>query len=177
MLVLVSGGCATNPFPVREAAPGIFTGQKPWRKAQFEALRAHGVRTILNLEDMPWDIWPEQWQARCYGLEHRSVPIIAAPWRPGEKSVRKALLVLDDPSLRPIYVHCYLGKDRSTFLIALYHIYFEGWTAESAWDEMLSSGFHERFDLRGLSSYFWRHKDPPGWAKSSEGREKQALKP
>lgn len=113
---------------------------------------------------MPWDIWPEDWQAGRRGLEHRSVPIIAAPFSPSEKSVKKALLVLKDPSLRPVYVHCFLGEDRSTFIIALYRVYFEGWAPQAAWEELLRSGFHERFTLRGLSDYFWHHSNTPAWA-------------
>ncbi len=167
-MLLVFGGCATTPkpFPIYEASPGIFAGKKPWGKAGFETLHACGVRTILNLECMPWDIWPEHWQARRQGFEFRSVPIVAAPFPPGERSVKKALGILNDPSLRPVYVHCYLGDDRTAFLIALYRVCFEGWAPEAAWKEMLNSGFHIRYTLRGLSSYFWRHTDNLIWAES-----------
>ncbi len=141
-------------------------GHKPSGKAGFEALRARGVRTILNLESMPWDIWPERRQALCNGLEFRNVPILAAPLAPREERVREALLILTDPLLQPVFVHCYLGEDRSNFIIGLYRVYFQGWTPQAAWNEMLRSGFHTRFTLRGLSAYFWRHSATPDWAES-----------
>ena len=91
---------------------------------------------------------------------------VASPLEPSEKRVKQALLLLDDPSLRPVFVHCQLGEDRSTFIIGLYRVYFQDWTPQAAWDEMLRSGFHVRSTLRGFQTYFWRHTQKPEWAKS-----------
>ena len=130
---LVCAGCASEPkqFPVIEVSPGIFEGYKPRTRADFQALKASGVRTILSLQQMPWDVWPEARQARENGLEYRDVPILASPLPPNEKRVKQALLVLDDRSLRPIFVHCLLGKDRNTFIIGLYRVYFQDWTPDA----------------------------------------------
>src|SRR5207248_3290267 len=99
-------GCATSKsFSIVEVSPGIFEGPKPRTAAHFETLRDHGVRTILSLEQIPWHIWPERRQARRYGLAYRNVPIPATPLEPREKRVKEALLTLNDPSLRPIFVH------------------------------------------------------------------------
>ncbi len=165
--LLFCGGCATGAqhLAVHEISPGISTGKKPWTQADFDALRAHHIRTILSLENMPWDVWPECWQARRNGIKYRDVPILAAPLPPSEKRVKQALLLLNDPSLRPIFVHCFLGEDRSTFIMGLYRVYFQGWTPQAAWKEMLDSDFHAVFRLRGLSSYYWRHTAEPEWAK------------
>ncbi len=166
-VMLLAGGCATSPkpFAMHEVAPGIYEGRKPWTQRGFDALRAHGVRTILNLEDMPWDVYPEMWQAHHNGLEYRNIPILAAPVAPSEKRVTEALQILADPSLRPIFVHCFLGEDRSSFIIGLYRMYFQHWTPAAAWNEMLQSDFHVAFRLRGLRRYFWRHTRIPAWAK------------
>ena len=80
--------------------------------------------------------------------------------------MKQALLVLNDPSLRPIFVHCLLGKDRNTFIIGLYRVYFQNWTAQAAWEEMLRSGFRVRLTLRGFEIYFWSHTKKPDWAKA-----------
>ncbi len=171
---LVSG-CATRGKPLRivEVSPGIFEGPRVHKQADFDLLKAHGVRTILSLEALPWDIWPERRRALQNGIEYVNVPIMATPLEPREKRVNEALMVLDDRSLRPIYVHCYLGEDRDTFLIGLYRVYFQHWTPEAAWDEMLRSGFHVRLTLRGFRTYFWRHaQEPPPWAKVASARKK-----
>ncbi len=167
--LFLCSGCVTDPkrFAVREVSPGIFTGKKPWTEAGFEALRAHGVKTILNLEELPWDVWPEAWQAHRNGLEYRNVAILPSVVPPSEKHVKKALTILNDPSLRPIYVHCFLSEDRSNFIIGLYRVCFQGWTPQAAWNEMLRSGYHPAIRLRGLTSFFWHHAAKPEWVKAA----------
>jgi len=169
---LLSTGCVTSfkRFPIVEVSPGILEGHKPWTQAHFDALRARGVRTILSLDQLPWDIWPERRKARRNGIVYRNVPILASPLQPREKLVREALLILNDPSLRPIFVHCMLGKDRNTFIIGLHRIYFQNWTPQDAWNEMLQSGFHVRWRLRGFTTYFWRHTQKPDWAKDGQNK-------
>jgi hypothetical protein len=174
--ILLCSGCATHPksFRLLEVAPGVFWGHKPWLQAHFEEMRAQGVRSILSLEQLPWDIWPERRQARRNGLEYRNVPIMASPLEPPEKRVKQALLVLNDASLRPIFVHCLLGEDRAAFLVGLYRMYFQDWTPQAAFDEMLRLGFHVRPTLRGFDTYFWNHTQKPDWVKALRaGQEKK----
>ena len=97
-------------------------------------------------------------------MQYRNVPILASPLAPSERQVKQALLILNDPSLRPIFVHCLLGEDRNTFIIGLYRVYFQDWTTQEAWAEMVYSGFHVRPTLRGFETYFWRHTQKPDWA-------------
>lgn len=167
---LLCAGCATthHSFPLTEVSPGIFEGYKPWKQADFETLRAHGIRTILSLEQMPWDIWFEQQQTRRNGIEYRDVPILASPLEPREKQVKQALLLLGEPALRPVFVHCFLGKDRTTFIIGLYRVYYQHWTPQAAWSEMLRSGFHSSLRLWGFSAYFWHHTQRPDWVTTRQ---------
>ncbi|HEV2392790.1 MAG TPA: hypothetical protein VG146_10555 [Verrucomicrobiae bacterium] len=128
-------------------------------------LRQQGVRTILSLQTMPWDIWPESRKARHYGLEYRNVPILASPLEPCDEQVRQALLTLADPSLQPVFVHCLLGEDRNVFVVGLYRMYYQHWTPQAAWDEMIRSGFHSALRLRGFTTYFWKHTQIPNWVQ------------
>jgi hypothetical protein len=180
LAALLTSGCIapSRDFALTEVSPGIFDGYKPRKPEHFEMLRAKGVRTILSLEQLPWDIWPERRKAEQKGFQYLNVPIMASPLEPPEKQVKKALLLLNDPSLRPIYIHCMLGEDRNTFIIGLYRIYFQGWTPEAAWDEMLHSGFHVRWTLRGFDTYFWSHTQIPEWARTAcSARAAQAPTP
>jgi len=95
---LLGGGCVTKPhtFPVVEVSPGIFAGAKPSSQSDFDALRAKGVRTILSLEMMPWDIWLERKHARRNDMQYRDVTILASPLEPSEKRVKQALVLLHD---------------------------------------------------------------------------------
>jgi hypothetical protein len=172
-LALLCGGCVTQPhkLPVVEVSPGIFEGPKPESQADFDALRAKGVRTILSLEMMPWDIWQERRHARRSGIQYLDVPILASPLKPGEKEVKEALQTLHDRSLRPIFIHCLLGEDRNVFIVGLYRIYFQDWTPQAAWAKMLRSGFHDSPRLRGFTTYFWSHTRKPDWVKALSSRE------
>lgn len=122
-VLMLCAGCASTPFLLTEVSPGIFEGSKPRTQADFDALRQHGIRTILSLQQMPWDTYPEHRRTKKNGLAYRNVPILASPLEPGEKSVEETLQILEHPSLRPIFVHCLLGRDRCTFIIGLYRMY------------------------------------------------------
>lgn len=121
---------------------------------------------MLSLEALPWDIWPERAQAQNNGLVFRDVPILASPLPPSEDRVAQAILALRNPALRPIYVHCFLGKDRVSFIIGLYRIYFEDRAPQAAWREMLRTGFHVRWSLLGFTAYFWSHTRAPAWVRA-----------
>ncbi len=166
---LLLSGCAT-PLRMVEVSPGIFMGRKPYTHADFDALQARGIHTILSVEALPWDVWPERWHAKRNGIQYLDVPIWATPLPPSEKRVKQALELLNENDLRPIYLHCFLGRDRTTFLIGLYRVYFQHWTPEAAWEEMRASGFHVRPTLYGFSTYFWHHTEyTPNWANASPG--------
>ena len=52
-----------------------------------------------------------------------------------EEIARFFSLVREQPK-RKIFIHCWLGGDRSGMFIATYRIGFDGWTPEQAIDEM-----------------------------------------
>ena len=159
-----------------EVSLGIFRGSKPTTQADFDFLKAHGVRAILSLQTLPWDIFTERRHARENKIEYRNVYIPALFLAPSERHVKEVLLTLADPSLHPIFIHCRLGRDRTGMIVGLYRIYYQNWTPEAAWDEMLRLGFKVDWTLRGLQTYFWRHTQKPDWAnRSITHREKELL--
>ena len=165
-LMFSCAGCLSTPFRVTEVAPGIFEGQRPSSRADYQVLREHGVRTILSLEVPPWNLIQGSREASQEGFAYRDAPVLPSPLEPSEHGIREALLTLRDPSLQPIFVHCYLGRDRVALIVGLYRIYYLGWTPEEAWNDMLRTGFKLRWTLRGLRTYFWSHTQTPDWAKS-----------
>src|SRR5437763_707828 len=108
LAIVLCSGCATGKhIPVREAEPGIFVGAGPKTKHDFDVLRQHEVKTILNLECLPLTVLRERRTARKNGLEFRHVAIPAWPFEPSQRRIKKALLILHDQSLHPIFLHCY----------------------------------------------------------------------
>jgi len=168
LLVLLAGflcaGCAApHKFPFREVSPGVYEGFAPKSKKDYEVLREHGIRTILSLRALRWHIPHDRWKAHRNGFDFVNRPIPATPFEPSEESVKVALIALHDPALHPVYIHCLLGRDRTTMVVALYRIYFEDWTPEAAWKEMLHCGFKQHWTLRGFETYFWSHTQKPDW--------------
>jgi hypothetical protein len=151
---------------MHEALPGIFEGRKPTSNADFAALRQHGIRTIVSVQAMAGAVNRERRHAQQTGFCFRNVPIVASPFGPREQNVKAALEIMATPSLRPIYVHCLLGRDRTEVLLALYRVYYENWTPEAAWQHMLRGGGFKSWGLPGFKRYFWRHSKKPSWVKS-----------
>jgi protein tyrosine phosphatase (PTP) superfamily phosphohydrolase (DUF442 family) len=172
VMMLVSALCAgcssgLQRSPMVQVASGIYEGCKPIGQADFDILKQKGIKTILSVETVPWNVIPERRRARQNGILFTNVPIIASPLQPSEKRVQQALRALTEPSLRPVFMHCHLGHDRTTFLIGLYRMYYEGLPPEAAWNEMLRAKFHSHPRLRGFTTYFWSHTNRPAWVASS----------
>lgn len=174
-LALCFTGCVAGrrPLVATQVSPGILAGRQPREQVDYEVLKAQGVRTILSLQVLPWDVAQGRRQAEPFAITFRNVPVPASVLKPSESRVKEALLTLRDQTLRPIYVHCKLGRDRAVLIVGLYRIYFENWTPEAAWEEMLRSGFKVRWSLRGLRAYFWSHSEIPEWVKETRGESRR----
>ena len=84
---------------------------------------------------------------------------VALPWHcsfPKDKIFAQFLTLLRKNPGKKIFVHCRLGDDRTTMMIASYRMAQEGWSAGKAEKEMEKFGFsfaHRRLICPGLSSY------------------------
>jgi protein tyrosine/serine phosphatase len=86
-------------------------------------------------------------------MNYIAAPIGFYPER--DRSPERAVRLLANARLYPIYLHCELGRDRSGLVVGLYRVRCQGWTMCAAYAEMQRFGFNER--LRGLDRYFWNH--------------------
>lgn len=123
-----------------KVSEGVYRGAQP-DAAGFKALQAMGVKTIVNLRGKH-DDRPE---ATPLGLAVVSIPMSSkltiAP--PNDEEIRKFLGTVLDPALRPVFVHCAQGKDRTGTMCALFRIEVDGWTPEKAHEEMVAFGWHD----------------------------------
>lgn len=133
-----------------EATPALYRGAQP-SKAGFEMLAKMGVNMVVDLRG---DRDSERKIVTGLGMEY--VPL---PWEcsfPQDKTFADFLTLLRKNRGKKVFVHCRLGDDRTSMMIASYRMAEEGWSAERAEKEMEKYGFsflHRRLICFGLLSY------------------------
>jgi hypothetical protein len=145
---------------------GIYKGSKPKTDADFKYLRSLKIKYVLELKFLPFLDGGEKKKAKKYGIGFLTVYMNASFYPPSEKHVNQALRILRDKRYQPIYLHCDIGRDRTSLVAGLYDVYFKGMSREDAWQGMKDFGFKESWTLRGLKVYFDKHvnRRPPDFA-------------
>jgi hypothetical protein len=128
-----------------EVAPGLFRGGTP--NAEGVAwLKSLGVKTVINLRHYHGNT--EGKQVEAAGMRYQRIKLESSD-APSTRDVRRFLAMVKDPALRPIYVHCLHGVDRTGTMMAVYRMEVDGWSNEEAFAEMEHFGAHKVWrDLR-----------------------------
>lgn len=121
-----------------QVTPSIFRGAQPSNEG-FRNLRGLGVHTIINLRS---EYRNDSAVLSACGLQEFYVPLTAFR-APTEAQQSQFLALINDTTLRPIFVHCMRGIDRTGEMLALYRIRSENWTETDALREMRSYGYSE----------------------------------
>ena len=75
---------------------------------------------------------------------------------------------LTDPARQPVYVHCQRGADRTGFMVGVYRVEKEGWSAKRAYSEARDIGM--RWWYRGLKRQLYEYEERiHGRGKESAG--------
>jgi protein tyrosine/serine phosphatase len=164
----------SNPTPItdedicnfHQVDADLYRGARP-RPSAYAKLVQLGIRTIVNLEESEY---AEREKAAIEELnrdlkrEQRinfiSFPIdqreIAATGVPHERL--QDLFQQIKKAQKPIFIHCYHGKDRTGAIVALYRMLRQEKSHEEATDE----AFHYRLSRRdvGMQNTIDRYKNP-----------------
>ncbi len=135
--------------------PPTLVRENLWRSGRpteqiLQDLYSQGVRIIINLEDNEQQAPIEAAWAKRIGFTYYAFPLNSY-MQPDDQTIDQILAILTRAQA-PVLVHCYHGEDRTGLVIGLERVFIEGWTAQKAYDEMLSMGFHQI--LFGLDQYF-----------------------
>lgn len=131
---------AAQPIPNLVAIePGIYRGGRPGREG-VEYLKSIGVRTIINLDHEEAENIAEREHALSLGIATVSAAINNRQNIVPEP-VDLALRALADPALRPVFIHCEHGKNRTGMVYGLYRVENQGWEPRAAYEEMRKYGF------------------------------------
>lgn len=117
--------------------PGIYRGAQP-KPEGYATLAALGIRTVVNLRAGHGE------REAVESLGMRSVEIPMKAYRDVDaETVEKVMAVMRDPALRPVFVHCAQGQDRTGVVVAVYRMEVDGWSEAEAEAEMQMYGFND----------------------------------
>ena len=141
LLALVSG-CNTVGKPVTGIGnfalveDGLYRGAQPTFEG-IQELKAKKVRTVIDLRD---DRNPaERKWVEDAGMAYVNIETNASRIEPA----KIATFLKDvDAAQRPIFVHCFHGRDRTGLEIAVYRIVVQDWPREAALKELYAHGYH-----------------------------------
>lgn len=174
ILVLFSSIANATIENFHQVSPGIYRGARPDAEG-FRHLARIGVKTIVNLQggdgeaygdliylkqpgENPRVIAWERASAAALGMRfvHAPMSSLQPVGSRTAQSIEAASRVLADPSLRPVFIHCEFGRDRTGLIVALHRVQREGWSKSSALGEWSAYGHNgiSGWLTRGLDEYF-----------------------
>ncbi|MBI2387006.1 MAG: tyrosine-protein phosphatase [Elusimicrobia bacterium] len=139
----------------REVSPGVYRGGHP-TAAGWAFLRGKGVRTVVKLHLASEGSDDEAAALGMTVIDASGPPATIKDvfGAPEPERLMLAVESLRDESLRPVYVHCLHGEDRTGLVVGLYRVLHDGKTKAAAYREMRLHGFHR--SLRGLRAVWKR---------------------
>ncbi len=100
----------------------------------FRALKAIGVKTVVNLRHYHSD----RWMLEPIGLDYEHIDIKS--WSLYGGHILRFLEVATDKNRTPVFVHCSDGVGRTGVLCAMYRMVVCGWKRDDAIAEMREAG-------------------------------------
>ena len=113
---------------------GLYRGAQPTAEG-IKELEKLGVKTIVCLRAKHSD------KEIIGKMNIAYAPIPLNTWSVDEKDVARFLRIATNENLRPVFVHCQHGSDRTGAMCAAYSVVVDGWTKQQANDEMTHGGF------------------------------------
>jgi len=180
LLLLTSPALAQNPADLPhflKVNDGIYRGGRP-TEAGLEFLKSKfGIKTVINLQggdlqkkllrpyikltekgELPENIKKEGVIAEKLGMVYLNYPLNSLANITEQESVwiQDILVIISDPTLQPVYIHCEHGHDRTGMIIALERVINEDWSIDRAKMEWraLGHGFISRIFTGKLDKYF-----------------------
>jgi protein tyrosine/serine phosphatase len=126
----------------------------------------------MDLRVMPRQIRKAKKNALKYGFHYRSFPISPLSPKVSSKKLENILNTLVDPELRPVYVHCLFGNERTGFVVGLYRTYVQKWSSQETYREMKRDRF-KPYLVPGLYRFFKQISDPDNLVFSWMGASRE----
>ena len=149
-LVAAAGPVRAQPTPSKiQGLPNfhpvnsrLFRGGQPSREG-FAILKEKGIGIVIDMRNRGKSAARERKLVEGLGLQYVSLPWKAGGF-PAAQDVQRFFAVMDENPGKKVFVHCRRGSERTGYMIGLYRVTREGWSAKDAADEM------EKYGFRGL---------------------------
>jgi len=113
----------------------LYRGAQP-KDDGLEQLKKLGVNTIIDLRGELHGLVDSE-RLRAESLNMRFINLPGSGWTtPKDEEIVQFFDLIREQPRKTIFIHCWLGGDRSGMFIAAYRITFEGWSPQQAVDEM-----------------------------------------
>lgn len=126
-----------------------YRGAQP-KKDDYEALKALGITTIIDLQDEPTKY--EKTAAESLGMKYINIPMDDAEY-PSEASIAEFLKNINDPANGVMYVHCKGGKHRTGVTGAVYRFTKYGWDYDKVMTEMENYNFDTSWGRKVMKTF------------------------
>jgi protein tyrosine/serine phosphatase len=128
-----------------------YRGARPAEgKGQFEALKALGIQTIIDLQAEPRAY--EKLEAEAAGLRYINIPMEDGGY-PKTEHIEEFLRLANDPATGVFYAHCAGGRHRTGITAAAYRMTKYGWGIEQAYKEMKNFDFYSSWGHGGQKKF------------------------
>jgi tyrosine-protein phosphatase SIW14 len=116
----------------------VYRGAQPTEEG-FRYLAKIGVKTIVDLREPGERGRKEQSVVTTEGMKYVNIPMSGLT-APTETEITRILIMLENNTTGPVFVHCMRGADRTGAVIAAYRIDHDGWENSRALKEALADG-------------------------------------
>lgn len=148
-----------------------YRGAQP-KKDDFQALKALGINTVIDLRDDPTEY--EKPAVEALGMKYINIPMGNGDY-PEPEHIEQFLKIVNDPATGTFFVHCKGGKHRTGVTGAVYRFTKYGWDFEKAYREMKNYNFYTFWgygDMKDfVEDYYEKLQVEKAQAKSSETQE------
>jgi uncharacterized protein (TIGR01244 family) len=119
-----------------QVSPELFRGAQPG-KSGMQTLAEYHVKTVINLRG--GDDSSEAAMVREAGMTYLHLPLDAETVTVADAERFLAMLAT---APGPVFVHCFVGRDRTGLAVAAYRIRVQGWSEQEALRDLYDHGHY-----------------------------------
>jgi protein tyrosine phosphatase (PTP) superfamily phosphohydrolase (DUF442 family) len=143
-----------GPVRFAQVSECLFRGGQP-NARQLQLLRKLGVDNVINLRSGSGNERDaEEKEAKRLGMTWHNYPFNATFG--ASVDLIKTIVASIDPH-HVTYVHCHVGRDRTSLVIAMWRVMVDHWEPDKAWQhDAVDFGHEPGFWYRGIRNSFER---------------------